>query len=252
MRLASSCAAFAFALGLAPSALGQTAPSADRAVPSDTGSERPPEMTLGVQLDFGLGTRLGDSGAYDFQQKQSGGMAFGPSVWFSPSRLWSVGASYRRYDLGTDAAPAGADMLEISRSLDLFWLGGRAYPWRTDTLGIYLTLGLGLGWQHAGATGTQVSADYTHPTTTFVCSGSDGPGLALGGGLGLDVDLDRNFAFFTQIDTFAHRQSGDVIGGCVPGSGSVTTLGASLGLAYRFDLDEPQASARRGSSALLR
>ncbi len=59
----------------------------------------------------------------------------------------------------------------------------------------------------------------------------------MGGGVGVDVDIDRHFALITEIDGGAHRLTSQPLDGCAPGSGSVTTIGAHLGFAYRFDLD---------------
>ena len=101
-----------------------------------------------------------------------------------------------------------------------------------------------LSWQHADADGSRVSQEFPRPAETYVCSAGDGPGLALGGGLGFDVDLEKNLSFITQLEATAHRFTSETIDGCAPGSGSVTTIGASIGFAYKLDL-APRASAPR-------
>jgi hypothetical protein len=229
------------------------------APPRDTGAERgesanaePPERALGIQIDAGYGRRLGDSNGYDLTQSESGGLVFGPSVWLSPARTWSIGLGFQRSSLGNDHGESGQTTVDIERRLDLFWLGGRAFPFRTDSFGVYLMLGLGAGWQHVNVSGTQETQSFVRPATAYVCSASSGPGFALGGGVGVYADIDRNFGFVTQLDTFAHRQTSDVIEDCAPGSGSVTTLGARIGFEYRFDLGAGDGAVKRGSSALLR
>jgi len=215
------------------------APEEKRALP-------PPEMTLALALDVGVIGRLGGSSDYDLKRDQSSGMVFGPSVWFAPARLWSVGLGYEHATLGVDRSEAAANTVDVKRSLDAVWLKGRAYPWRTDDVGLYVGLGLGASWQTARGTGTRADGDFVKPSDPFACSATDGPGFALGGGIGLDVDMTRSLAFVTGVDAAAHRQTGDSIEGCAPGSGSITAVGARLGFAYRFDLDDsPSASPTR-------
>jgi hypothetical protein len=199
----------------------------------------PPETTFGLELDAGFAGRLGDNSDFDLGREESSGLVIGPSVWLAPSRLWSIGLAYERSALGVDRSASGsANSIDVRRDLDALWLRGRAYPWRTDSVGVYVGLGLGASWQHVRGTGTLDSGSFVRPAEPYSCSGSDGPGFALGGGVGLDVDLSRSIAFITGFDAAAHRQTGGVVEGCAPGSGSITSLGARLGFAYRFDLDE--------------
>ncbi len=208
---------------------------------------RPPETTLDVELAAGLSLRLGSSSSYELSEDQSAGLAYGPSVWLAPNRLFSLGVAYERVALGVDRSEGGTSSVDVRRALDAVWLRGRAYPWREDSVGLFVGLGLGMSWQHVRGTGTRPGDGFTRPPSAYGCDASDGPGIALGGGVGLDVAVSRDVAFLTGFDAAAHRQSGDVIGGCAPGSGSITTLGAHLGFAYRFDLDDsssPRTSAR--------
>ncbi|MCC6903497.1 MAG: hypothetical protein IT377_31300 [Polyangiaceae bacterium] len=217
-------------------------PGAMDASPDDERTQPPPETTLALELDVGVTGRLGGSSDYDLRRDQSSGMVFGPSVWFAPARLWSVGLAYEHATLGVDRSEAAANTVDVKRSLDAVWVRGRAYPWRTDDVGLYVGLGLGASWQTARGTGTQANGDFVQPSRPFSCSATDGPGFALGGGLGLDVDMTRSLAFVVGVDAAAHRQSGDTIEGCAPGSGSITAVGARLGFAYRFDLDDSPSS----------
>lgn len=209
-------------------------------------ADPPPETTLGFELAGGLQTRLGDGEDYGFASRESGGVAFGPGIWLSPARLWSVGLTYRRAGLGRDRSAPGENSLTVHRRLDTLWAGGRAYPWRSDSMGIYVLLQLGLSWQHADADGSRTTNDFVRPAETYACTANDGPGLALGGGVGFDVDLEKNLSFVTQLEAQAHRHTSDTIDGCTPGSGSISTIGASIGFAYRLDL-APKAAGSSSS-----
>lgn len=228
-------------------------PGAMDAPPAKESAPPPPETTLGFELAGGVLGRLGGSSDFDLNREESGGFVFGPSVWLAPSRLWSVGLAYERTGLGVDRSAPGENSVDVKRDLDALWLRGRAYPWRTDSVGLFVGLGLGASWQHVRGTGTRDSGDFVRPPEPFSCSGSDGPGFALGGGLGLDVEMSPSFAFITGLNAAAHRQTGDVVEGCAPGSGSITSLGAQLGFTYRLDLDERDGGrARRGSRSLAK
>jgi hypothetical protein len=200
-------------------------------------------MTLGVELDGGFGARLGSATDDGYESSERAGILFGPGVWFAPSRLWSAGLSYQRSRVGSDRTDPIDGSLFIRRDLDALWLSGRAYPWRTDALGLFIGLGLGMSWQHLSADGTRPSGDLVRPERAFSCSSSEGPGVALGGNFGLDVDVTPNLAFLSQLGAAAHRHTSDTVAGCAPGSGSITTVSAQIGFAYRFDLDGKTAAA---------
>lgn len=113
-------------------------------------------------------------------------------------------------------------------------------------MGIYILLQLGMSWQHADANGSRVTTAFLRPAETYTCSANDGPGFALGGGFGFDVDLEKNLSFVTQLEATAHRLTSEPIDGCAPGAGSATTIGASIGFAYKIDLaPRPGASPER-------
>ena len=124
-----------------------------------------------------------------------------------------------------------------------------------------IALSLGGSWHHASASGARPTGTFTRPADTYACSGSEGPGFAIGGGVGFDADLARDVAFILQADANAFRHTSDKLEGCAPGSGSVTALAARVGFAYRFDLEGgPRSSGPKkkepvrshGNSALLR
>jgi hypothetical protein len=206
--------------------------------PDEPEDPPPPQRTLGLQLSAGIDRRLGDdtTGISDAEPVD---LTFGAGLWFAPDRLWSLGLGYQRLGLGGSVTPAREDSLSVQRDIDTIWAGGRAYPLRSDAIGLYIALALGASWQRAQASGSRSGAvPGVSPPETFACSASDGPGFALGGGVGIDVDIDRRLAFLAQVDGTGHRLTSETLDGCVAGSGSVTAVGAQLGFMYRFDLDD--------------
>ncbi len=224
--------------------------------PAADGGEKeqlpPPEMTLGIELNFGFNAQLGDTDN-TLTREESVDATYGLGVWVSPQRLYSLGLSYQRIGLGgEESPPTVGNSISIQRDVHSLWLGGRAYPHRTDDWGIFLALQVGMSWQTLDANGTlpaEVAGVTRDPI--FACDASDGPGFALGGALGVDVDMGRNAGFIAQLDANGHQLSSDPLDRCAPGSGSATNLGARLGFVYRFDLgDEPARRAERPGTTL--
>jgi hypothetical protein len=208
------------------------------AAPEELGEPPPPERTLGLQVGAGLDVRLGGDTS-GMPEDELVDLTFGAGLWFAPDRLWSLGLSYQRLGLGGGETLAREDSVSVQRDIDTVWLGGRAYPLRSDSIGLYVALALGASWQHVSATGNRAGpVAGVSPPESFSCSESDGPGFALGGGIGIDVDIDRSLAFLAQIEGTGHRLTSEPLDGCASGSGSVTAVGAQLGFMYRFDLDD--------------
>ena len=197
----------------------------------------PPEKTFGIELDAGTNARL-DGASPGFNNHEAADITFGGGLWFAPARLYSLGLSFQRAGIGSETSSPVGSSVAVTRDLNTLWIGGRAYPLRNDKVGLYIALNLGASWQHVDATGATVTQQYTTPAQPFACSATQGPGFAIGGGVGADVDLDRHLAFLVGADISAHRLSSDPadLGGCAPGSGSVTNLAARIGFMYRFDL----------------
>jgi opacity protein-like surface antigen len=215
--------------------------------PAGDEAQPPPERTLGIQLGAGLNARLGGDTS-GIPEEEPVGLAYGLGVWFAPARVWSIGLSYQRTGLGAGETSGGETSVAVQRDLDTFWLGGRAYPLRSDTIGLYVALALGASWQSLSASGSRSSGvGGVNPPEPFACNASDGPGFALGGGVGVDVDMTRHVAFLAEVGGSGHQLTSDPIENCASGSGSVTGIGATIGFMYRFDLDDRSApqSARR-------
>ena len=196
-------------------------------------ADEPPETTLAPEVRAGIKGRFGSSSGID--GAELAGLSYGLGAWLSPTRLYSLGLAWERGGLGSEHTGPSDNSLRVERSSDTLWLGGRAYPLRSDHLGLFVALRLGATWQHLDASGTR-AGDGFGPGAVFSCSASDGPGFALGGGVGLTLDIDRQLAFVTEVEGSAHRLTSEVLDGCALGAGSVTAVGAHLGFAYRFDL----------------
>jgi hypothetical protein len=210
----------------------------------------PPESSIGPEVFAGMNGRLSDAEGFRNDDEHTG-MTFGLGGWFAPNRTYSLGLTYQRTTLGAAQTAGGPESLTARYDMNTFWFGGRAYPLRDDTIGLYVLLELGASWQEVSAAGTRQTGAFTVPSGSFACSEADSPGLALGGGLGLDVDIERRLAFVVQADLSGHRLSSEVVDGCAPGIGAATNLGARVGFVYRFDLDQPgQRTAMRSSDRL--
>jgi hypothetical protein len=219
---------------------------------SGVGLEKPRlppfETTLGPELFGGMNYRLGGHDSLD--QDETVGMTFGVGAWLAPSRLYSLGLGYQRTGLGSGVSAPETNSLAARYDLNTIWFGGRAYPWRTDRFGLFVSLAVGASWQDLSASGTRATNAFTSPAQTFSCSGSDGPNIAFGAGAGVDVDVDRNLAFIAGVDASGHQLSSDVVDSCAMGAGTATNLVGRLAFAYRFDFSQVLGgSASTGTSA---
>ena len=234
-----------------PPAAPPPAPMAPAPPPADSGvaeeeEKPPPEMTLGIEVNAGFNAQLGDTNN-TLDREEPVDATYGVGVWFSPQRIFSVGLSYQRIGLGGEETPPNVgSSLSIQRDVDSLWLGGRAYPYRSDDWGIYIGLQLGLSWQSLTANGTRSSdVQAVTPDPIFACEASDGPSFALGGSAGIDVQMSRSASFIAQFDGNGHRLTSDQLdNSCpAPGAGSRTNLGGRLGFIYRFDLGGSSSSS---------
>jgi hypothetical protein len=232
-----------------PLGTSPTSPGAmrDEGASPDGPELAPPESSIGPELFAGMNARLNDNEG--FRNADRAGLSFGLGGWLAPNRTYSLGLVYQRTSLGTAQSAPGESNLSARFDLNTVWLGGRAYPLRSELFGVFILLELGASWQNVSASGTRPTASFTVPAQSFACSVTDSPGFALGGGAGIDVDIERQLAFIAQADVSGHRLSSDPIDGCAPGAGSATNLGARIGFLYRFDLDQ---SPPRPTSARLR
>jgi hypothetical protein len=90
--------------------------------------------------------------------------------------------------------------------------------------------------QHVDVLGTRADPTaITLPATAFSCSKWDGPGIGFGGAVGLSYRLSRHFSVSSRLDATGERLSGDTLGTCAEGMGSVASVSGSIGLGYELE-----------------
>jgi hypothetical protein len=243
----------------APPALPQTLPASPRlTAPLD---ERRPATTLAIaaqrteppleppsrfarnydalrptlEARFGFNARL--SSSFDpSAHEQLLDSTFGFDGYLSWSREFALGLEFEDAGLGHVRGLNGESAFDTEYSALGAWLGARVFPWRSERWDVFVNLRLGMVFQHVAALGThQETTSIAVPPTSFSCSETDGPGLGLGGAVGAALRLSRHFAVLSRIDATAERLTGDELGSCADGIGSVTTVSGSVGLAYEFE-----------------
>jgi hypothetical protein len=192
-------------------------------------------MPLTLEARFGFNARFGssfDSSADD--EVLDTHFALGAYLAWNPE--YSVGLELEHSGLGRVRALSGENSIDAEYSTTSAWLAARVFPWRSERWEAFLNLRLGLAMQHVDALGTrQESASITVPAVSFSCAAWDGPGIGLGAALGLSYRVARHFAVLTRLDATGERLSGDELGTCADGIGSVTTLSGTIGVAYEFE-----------------
>jgi hypothetical protein len=190
---------------------------------------------LTLEGRFGFNARFGssfDSSADDEVLDTS--FALGAYLAWRPE--YALGLELEHSGLGRVRALSAENSIDAEYSVTSAWLAARVFPWRSERLDVFLNLRIGLAMQHLDALGTrQESSSITVPAVSFSCGEWDGPGIGLGAALGLDYRIGRHVAFVTRLDAAGERLSGDELGTCADGIGSVTTVSGTVGIAYDFD-----------------
>ncbi len=192
-------------------------------------------LPLTLEARFGFNARFGSSfDPSDNDQVLDTSFAFGAYLAWSPE--YAVGLELEQTGLGRVRGLSGENSIDAEYSATSAWLAARVFPWHTERLDVFLNLRLGLAMQHVNALGTRVESDsIAVPAQSFSCTEWDGPGIGLGAALGLNYRLARHVAFVTRLDAAGERLSGDELGTCADGIGSVTSVAGSIGLAYTFE-----------------
>jgi hypothetical protein len=202
---------------------------------------------LGVEAMFRGGSRVGSSSlAADSEQKA--GLGFDLGAWFRIARAFSLGLDLRRFDLGSISSTSGTSTVNAGYATTALELGGRVYPFRWSGAELYLGLHVGLAWQDVDANGLRPSVNL-EPPQVFECSDSAGPGLALGAELGGAFQLTRAFWLVGNVSGDGYGLTSEMIGTCVNGIGSITTISAGIGLLLAFDLGREARVSSRPSPA---
>jgi hypothetical protein len=192
-------------------------------------------LPLAIEARFGLNTRLGSS-FDDAAHEQLLDSTFALAAYLAWSSEYAVGLEFEHAGLGRVRGVSDESSIDTEYSATSGWLGARVFPWRSERWDVFVNLRLGLVFQHVDTLGTRpMSNSIAVPPSAFSCSESDGPGLGLGGGVGAALRLSRHFSVLSRVDATGERLSGDVLGTCADGIGSVTTVSGTLGVAYEFE-----------------
>jgi hypothetical protein len=192
-------------------------------------------LPLSLEARFGFNARFGSS--FDASaDDEVFDTSFGLGAYLAWNAEYAVGVELEHSGLGRVRALSAENSIDAEYSATSGWLAARVFPWRSEHLDLFLNLRLGLALQHLDALGTRKETSaITVPATSFSCSAWDGPGIGLGAALGLSYRFARHVAFVTRIDGTGERLSGEELGTCADGIGSVTTVSGTVGLAYEFE-----------------
>jgi hypothetical protein len=197
-----------------------------------------------------VSSRFGSFNA-EFENEEHLDTAFQLGGYFALSSVWAVGLELERTGLGRGSSTSGLNSVSVEYDATSVWLGGRVFPYRTERAEVFLGLRLGLGWQSFDANGIREQLPTTSSPETFSCSATGSPGASLGAYLGGAYRLGTNLSLVARVDGSARRFSGDVVGACAPGTGSITGLNVGGGLFYSFDLGKDASLAQRSRDRAL-
>jgi hypothetical protein len=199
---------------------------------------------LGVEALLRGGSRIGSTG-FITDSEERAGLGFDLAAWFRLAPEYSFGLALKRADLGSIAYTAGQSTINADYATTALELGGRAFPLHGVDGELFLGLRVGLAWQDVEATGLRPIVNL-QPSQPFSCDDVAGPGFALGGELGGSLRLTRSFWLTGTVGADGYHLTGDPVGDCVAGIGSITAVSVGAGLLYAFDLGrESKLSASR-------
>jgi hypothetical protein len=210
--------------------------------PDKAKQEKPPASTFAIEAAWGVGSRV-DHTSSGYTDAARGGMLFGGGVFFAPSRMIAVGLNYagmygawEQYEPGDTFAST-----KINRTYHSVLANLRAYPLRSDKIGLWGGLALGATFQSAHATGTEAAQDGPIVTPkTYSVDGGPKAGLALGLSVGVDYDLSNSVGILGSVNFMNHWLTADSLTSApergVPGAGTASMFDVRIALQYRFDI----------------
>ena len=191
-------------------------------------------LPLTLEARFGFNARLGSS-FDDAAREEHWGASYALASYLAWKPEFALGLELDHSGLGRVRALSGQTSVDNEYSATGAWLGARVFPIRTERLDFFVNLRVGMVWQHVDALGTRASSSITEPAQSFTCAEWDGPGIGLGGALGVAYRVGRHIAFVSRLELNGARLSGETLGTCADGIGSVASLGGSVGLAFEFE-----------------
>lgn len=205
---------------------------------SVTARAEPPAHVLAPEAGLSLTDRVGEaSTGYPIDRRLRGGYRLGGS--WGMSRSFTLGLFYERSGAGREEI-AYADTgyaSSTSRSLHAVIADLRVFALRSASTRLFVELDAGFSLEAVEQSGVRLDPG----PKAYRCTASSGPSALLGVAVGGEVELGGSFALVGRAFGVAHRLGDAPLSDgaglpCAPGAGSLAQLGASLGLAYRFDL----------------
>ena len=192
-------------------------------------------LPLSLEARLGFNARLGSS-FDDATEEQNWGASYAVAAYLAWKPEFALGLEFDHVGLGSVRALTGQTSTDNQYNASGAWIGARVFPIRRERLDFFVNLRVGMVWQHASALGTRNQGmSITEPAQSYSCTESDGPGIGLGAGLGVAYRLGRHVAFVSRLDLSGMRSSGEYLGTCTDGIGSVANLSGSVGLAFEFE-----------------
>jgi len=189
-----------------------------------------------LTLDGRLGFLVRPESSAGFDEESHVGAELGLSLYMDLKRELAVGVEIERASLGHGSAVSGPSTVSVDYTTTSAVLGVRAYPKRSELFDLFVGLQLGLGIQGVSAAGTRSSGGLA-PATAYKCSGADSPALQIGGGVGARLMLSPRWGLTGRVNGTGRAFGSDQVDACAQGLGTATTISASLGVGYDFDLD---------------
>jgi hypothetical protein len=178
--------------------------------------------------------RIGPS-SIEPSEEERFGVGFDLAAWLTLSTEYLIGFGLTYADIGSISTASGVNEFKGDYSVTATYLGARAFPWRRPNAEIFVGLRIGLAWQGIDATGVRSPPDIWQPES-FACSGTSGPGVALGAGIGGALRLGSRAWLTGHLDANGYKLTSEVVDDCAVGMGSVTSASLGAGFLYAFDL----------------
>ena len=223
---------------------GATKPADGTAAASDDAKTEAPEPSTGevdeeMRLDLaahlGVAVRLDDPPWLEADTRA--GLLFGLGLDLAVIPALSIGVRYEHVDLGDERSGAVSDgSISVSRDVNSLWLQLRAFPLQSEDVGGFITIGGGLMWQSADATGVAWRPEQPGISESFTCEGSDSASLGLRAALGVDARIVDELRMIASAGMDHYQLSDEPLDSCAPGGGSAIMFGLRVGLAYGIDL----------------
>jgi hypothetical protein len=189
-----------------------------------------------LTLEGKLGFSWRPESAGGFHDETRVGAEVGLSLYLELKRELAAGLEIERTSLGRGTAISRLDSVTVDYSVSSALLGLRAYPWRTELLDLFVGFQIGVGIQGISAAGTSSDGSLA-PAVAYTCGASDSPAFQIGGGVGARLMLTPRWGVTARAGGMGRRLSGDLVDDCARGIGTSTTIAASVGVGYDFDLE---------------